>query len=64
MAVKKSIRKVSLSLSSGLYDALAQWALKEGATPTSLATDLLSTLIREEIRLGRLTYGENEVEEK
>ena len=59
MAVKKS-RKVSISLSSGLYNALSQWAGKEGSTATSLAAELISTSIREEVRLGRLTYSEGE----
>jgi len=62
MAAKK-IRKVSISLSSGLYNALSQWAEKESSTPTSLATELISALIRDEVKHGRLTYSELESSE-
>jgi len=57
-----AIRKISLSFSEGLYAALSQWADNEGTKPTSLATDLLSGLIREEIKQGRLTYDDPQKE--
>jgi len=55
-----AVKKLSISLSSGLYIALLQWAAKEDNNPTSLATDLISALIREEIRRGKLTYEDKE----
>jgi hypothetical protein len=51
-----AVKKISISLPTGLYQALTQWASKEDTNPTSLATDLLASLIREEIRQGRLSY--------
>lgn len=60
MATRKvDVRKISISLPSGLYKLLDQWADKEGTTPTSLATELISNLIREEIRQGRLSYDDD-----
>jgi hypothetical protein len=59
-----AVKKISISLSSGLYNALSQWASKEDSSPTSLATDLLSALIREEVKQGRLSYGEIDADEK
>jgi DNA-directed RNA polymerase specialized sigma24 family protein len=50
-----AVKKISISLPSGLYAALAQWAAKEDTNPTSLATDLIAALIRKEISEGRLT---------
>jgi len=50
-----AVKKISISLPSGLYTALAQWAAKEDTNPTSLATDLIAALIRKEISEGRLT---------
>lgn len=50
-----AVKKISLSLPSGLYKALAQWAEKEDSNPTSLATDLLAALIRKEISEGRVS---------
>jgi hypothetical protein len=59
-----AVKKISISLPSGLYQALAQWATKEDSSPTSLATDLLASLIREEIRQGRLSYEETGTAER
>ncbi len=54
-----AVRKISISLPSGLYAALAQWAAKEGNNPTSLATDLIVALIRKEISEGRVTLEDH-----
>jgi len=58
-----AVRKISISLGSGLYQALLQWAGKEDTNPTSLATDLLAALIREEIKQNRLTYADTDTKE-
>lgn len=50
-----AVKKISISLPRGLYNALAQWAMKEDTNPTSLATDLVSALIRKEVTEGRVT---------
>lgn len=57
-----AVKKISISLPSGLYTALAQWAAKEDTNPTSLATDLIAALIRKEVSEGRLTLGPSETE--
>ncbi len=57
-----AVKKVSISLPSGLYTALLQWATKEDTNPTSLATDLIAALIRKEVSEGRLTLEPLETE--
>lgn len=58
-----AVKKISLSLPSGLYNALAQWAAKEDTNPTSLATDLLAALIRREVSEGRVNLEDDDPSE-
>lgn len=55
-----AVKKISISLPSGLYNALAQWAVKEDTNPTSLATDLISASVRKEVSEGRVTLEQTE----
>lgn len=51
-------KKVSITLPSGLFNALEQLAQKEGSKHTTLATGLLESLIREAIGKGRVNEEE------
>lgn len=48
------VRRISISLGQGQYKALVQWSEKEGVSPTTLATSLLTASIRKEVEDGRL----------
>lgn len=49
-------------MGEGQYKALAQWAEKEGTSPTTLATSLLSALIRKEVQEGRIEIDSDAIE--